>query len=491
MRLFLSLVLALISSPMVWAQDPVTPLSGVVLLDARDEHSSCITTPAASLSETVCQSSNALRVGKAVRLLVLHRRFLTDYALEVGEPSAAKVSEIPVAVIQAIKLPGEPGPTVLPRPSIERKNSLDLLQELADATSSSEPLAELEREDRSLGATERRIQAEIYSFQSRYDLLVGDETGTDCDLKKVNERQRDGFSIKRCLSAAVVLAHALITAPQPDASLIAEQQFRGVVGDADGLFTDVRNLGDELRMAGFDSEGRRIESEIDSYEEDAYAFRANLEAAKGAIRILKQFQGRDAKPVFSLQLRELLRSRFANSASGSGTSKPTLDDAELNALVDQYLNLLKSSQSIPQLWRQSLETFCNLNQTTHNPDAFLVNRNEIQTKIDVQLPTLISSINVLQERLALELNEQYELSNVPVSESDFGLGAFPANGVVTYRIVRTNGFEPYLLGQTGSTPVRSGAVEVSAGAFGITLVTPPPPEARKPRTIWQILRLTH
>jgi hypothetical protein len=108
----------------------------------------------------------------------------------------------------------------------------------------------------------------------------------------------------------------------------------------------------------------------------------------------------------------------------------------------------------------------------------------IRDKLDLTLPRLISRINDWQKRLAACLNEIYEQSHVPVSEGDFALNVNAANGMVSYRIVRTNEFEPYVFGRDDDEKTVLVSVEVSRGAFAVT-------DTQKKRTVWQILRLVH
>jgi hypothetical protein len=266
-----------------------------------------------------------------------------------------------------------------------------------------------------------------------------------------------------------------------------EQKFRALVKMADGLFGDVKNLGAELAATDLVSQGRAIETEIAGYEKDHGSFQSNLDAARDAALVVEQLNEVDP-PLLSLQIRSLLRRRMAAEAAIPGSSKPTLDEAEANEQIDRYLELLKNANSIQRSWADTLtQKVADLRKEKEVFTFLDLQQSLVDDKIHGELPVLIARINEGQEHLAARIDDIYESNTIDVTESQFGLDSIAANGVVSYRILRTNEFEPYVVTQDKSIYIPPSSVEVSRGAFAVIDISP----SRSRRTVWQILRLTH
>jgi len=170
-----------------------------------------------------------------------------------------------------------------------------------------------------------------------------------------------------------------------------------------------------------------------------------------------------------------------------GSSKPALDEAETNLLIDRYLQLLSEDQGLPQFWRDRLTTtITNVGQNSTGIKSLANSLTEIHTKADFQLPALVLAINDWQDRLAARVDDIFQRSDVPTTLSNFNLSPIPSNGVVSYRITRTNEFQPYVFRPTASSATAMAKVEVSRGVFAVDDKGSGPK-----RTLWQILRFTH
>ena len=97
---------------------------GVILLDARDEHTSCVTRTSSPLVNTTCGSAMGLSLDRTVRLLVLNRRFMTDYTLELVH--LEETAQRPYGgVVSPTSLATGTSVSVQPSPAIQRKSALD------------------------------------------------------------------------------------------------------------------------------------------------------------------------------------------------------------------------------------------------------------------------------------------------------------------------------------------------------------------------------
>jgi len=189
------------------------------------------------------------------------------------------------------------------RPSLERKTALDFLDQLVDVTSSSEPAAEIERENQVLDLALRRIQLDMATFNSQYALVVGDGPKQACDLW---QGRRDGFWLEACLRAAYGYA----------TSATNEPTFRVLVGRSDELFHNARIFSAELAEANLVSKAGTLEDAIVSYEDDLRIFKANLASAVDAVSVVQQLQG-PGESVFSLQIRELATKKASSVGHNS------------------------------------------------------------------------------------------------------------------------------------------------------------------------------
>lgn len=450
---------------------------GLVLLDRHDEHTSCVTAPADPLVETRCGDASGLDLGKTIRLLVLHRRFLTDYAFLTGAATSPENRRSHGGEIRPVRLGPSADSPVPARLGIPRKTSLDFLQQLVDPAAASEPKSEIEREREILYFTARNISAEIASFNRSYELVVGNPVVAGCDPAT---RRRDGYWLKACLHGEFDSDNSWTPAP----STAGEEVFRGVLDRAESYFADAQNFSAEIAAAGLLSRARSLEASIAAYNLDLESYAADLDAAKGASWIMQLFV--DAgDPPFSLQLREQLRRQLALAGSLPGAPGPVLDEGETNALIDRYLALFKSSDSLPQSWRQSLDSTL-LPPASLPGTAFAAELDEIRVRIHIQLPVLVSEINDWQERLAARLNFIYSNSEIPFSERDFDIGMTAPHGVVSYKVIRVSEYEPYVFTQSDGKAQPVANVEVSRGAFAVDDSSLPP---AKSRTIWQLLRV--
>jgi hypothetical protein len=457
---------------------------GVILVNAQDEHTSCITVPAESAENTSCANQPNITLGRTVQLLVLNRRFLTNYSLEIGESATRTTSPRALGgAVVPIPFPREAVDRTPRTPAIERKGADELLGLLLDVTSSSDALAEIDRESEILDLELERIRVDYRAFRQTYAVVVGEDTENpttdECNLS----HERKGFWVMRCLQRK-------LQAVPPS----SEAGFREFVVEVDTLFEGVSDFAGELAAAKIFSHRRDLESEIIAYRRDLQVFQSNLNAAQDAVWVVKQLIG--AMPnssLLSLQIRQQLRRRLGAANSIPGSSKPALDVEETNVQIDRYFALLSDRNSIPQFWTERLDerirAFETIEVSPVDPetqcrmsDAPCRASHEIRDKTDAELRVLISQINTSQQRLAELVNERYRLSSVPVTQNDFGLDQVPANGVVSYRILRTTEFEPYFFSRTPRTAEPATYVDVADGAFAVD-------RRLDKKTVWQILKL--
>jgi hypothetical protein len=479
------ILLAYVLAAALHAQAPVEGGSqAVILLNRQDEHRSCLTRRNADPEMTVCADQSGLELGSTVRLLVLHRHFLTDYTLRFGDAPGREgaTSVVPMVYggdVRAIGLPVSKVTASVPAPVLQRKTTAEFLAQLLDVTTASEPSAELDHEVQVLNAAIGAINNGINDFNLQYQLIVGvNSAATSCDGA---ERKRTGFWLAACLQGQTQAGAAVNASGAPQ---IAEAGFRTMAERAERIFADARNFQSELAAADFAGKARSIESSVAAYEADVRTLSRNLDAANSAVLVLKQLLDPGGSPI-SLQLRALLRKSL--SADATAGSKPPLDEAESNVLVTDYLKMLSNKKSVPQLWGANLEN--TISQIAALPSSALQWAN-LQSKITVELPSLLATINDWQERLTDRINHLYEESDVAVTERDFEANLSDSKTSVTYRIWRINEFIPYAFTRSDGASTPTANVQVSQGAFAVEPV-PSPPASTTPRTLWQILRIAH
>ena len=325
-------------------------------------------------------------------------------------------------------------------------------------------------------AAEQQISQDVQSFNQKYLLIVEDGDSTespDCEAAL-----RVGFSLRACLHGEFDLISNL----SPPNDVAGEQTFGAVVRNVNRLFRDSKSFGEQLKTTDLVDQGDRIASDISRFESDLCTFRSNLDEATNAAWIMRRLLG---EPRQSLDIRRQLRMRLALAEHAANSSNWVDNEAETNALIDQSLIISTKEDSIQQSWRDRMEkAIMNARSVDDARSPLEYDLSDIQEKIDVELPTLVSSINDWQLRVAARVNSIYIGSEVPASESDYALTV--SNGTVSYRIFRFSDFVPYELKQVEGpiTPIEG--VEVARGAFAVTENRSSP--SRK--TLWQILRLS-
>jgi hypothetical protein len=261
-----------------------------------------------------------------------------------------------------------------------------------------------------------------------------------------------------------------------------EQAFGTVVESVSGFFRGAENFNEQVKTTDLVDRGHMIVSEITLFESDLRTFRSNLDAATSAAWIMRQLLG---KSRLSALLWQQLRLRLAVEGFATNSSKGLANEAEANALIEQGLELASQEDSIPQFWRDRMEKAIEDASLAEPESAHLGNdSSDIQNKTDVELPTLVSSINDWLERVATRVNRIYGSSEVPATESDYALTV--SNGIVSYRIIRNSGFVPYVFKHTEAVITPTVGVEVARGAFAVSDNR----AAASKRTVWQILRLS-
>jgi len=454
--------------------------TGVILLNVRDEHTSCITSYDDAYSNHTCGSTDGVQLGRTIRLLVLNRHYMTKYSLEIGESASTTIPRLHGGPLRTVPLPSEVPVAGLSPPRVEPKATRDFLSELLDVTSSSESVEEINREKQVLDRELAQIRMDISAFNRKYALVVNDGAVTYCDP---TTGQRNGARLHACLNGEF---DALQVWNPPDAAT-GERNFRDHVGIVDSLFEDVKNFGVELSAADLASQGRAIESAIDGYEVDLQSFQANLHAAQEAVWIVKNIQDAHGDPLLSLQIRAELRKRLNGTDAMTGTAKSALDETETNEQIDRYFRLLRNSQSIPQQTRNELQgKISDFSKADWGLASLDAAQEILRNTIDNDLPTLVTRINDGQRRLAARVNKIYQDSEMPIAESDSGLSQISPDGIVNYRILRINEFEPYAFSRSETSQLSLTSLEVTRGAFAVTDTR----QVRK-RTVWQILRLVH
>jgi len=479
MMMRLSLIVLALGSSALRGQDTF------LLMNAKaDEHASCLSQDV-SLSATMAACGKnpqgnevAMRLGRTVRLRVLRRRFLTGYSLEMGNN---RVVSWPVqfgGTVLAVSATRAAGSMSAIHPRIERKGTSEFLSELVDVTTSSEPLAEIEREYQELLVERDQVESAMSDFRQTWINVIGSGSVSGCGT---GDLQLSALWLEACLHGEYDALHG------PTGPAASEERFRSRAAEVDRLFQEARELSERLAQADLNTKAMAVEPTILAYQEDELSFWANLDSAKEAAWITQRLMDVPSDSALWLRVRELLRVQHSSAVTAAGAAKPVPDDAETNLLTERDFGLLKNKNGFQQHWRQELQTRIEqLQPANRDLVEFDKDLGQIRMRVYSQLPDLVSQINNWQERLAALMNEIYWNSEVDLTESDWGLGPIPADGTISYRVVRTSEFEPYVFRQTSSETVASDVVEVSRGALALTDTNAP----RSRRTVWQILRFT-
>ena len=427
--------------------------------------------------------------GQRAELRVFNRKFFADYSLTVdfvapitSGPQIRNLSEAESLTLA----PGAPAapPSKGGAGGLSARTAADILNQLLDETTATQPQADLEGDEQAITRQSLQVRAEIKAFKSDYRLL----RGTQGSSKSPNLCKKIGGSADADLMS-YCLEQELDTENCGDWNgarpFTNEPGFRDVNTRVGDLIVAVQKLGAMLTAATLPQSAQKIETDVAQYETNLTTFSANIQAALDATTLFSQmiavWPPSTSSPRTELrrqQMRALLMQKL------QAGSKPILDDAEMNALLDKYEHYFAASSSVSSNRVNNLSVEAHnalkLYVNPHNPPSglqyILVHKiqpdvGRIRNDIGVDLPNAIDEVNAQQGRLLARVNFIYDHSEVPDAlPVPIDLSGHPGNLIVYFTMRRVETFKRYSVAQVqgpgGAAPTSSTGTPLPPPAKG-------------------------
>jgi hypothetical protein len=410
--------------------------------------------------------------GKRTELQVFNRKFLTDYSITIDGvtqiqtgPNIRGLNEAENLTLGAASLasiPSAKGGTE----GLSPRTATQILLELANEGTSSKPRTDLLADLEVVERERARLTAQIDDFDRHYDLLVGSlPPGQDCQAVIGSPsvvRLTECFYNELFREGETPWA---VPYPYTD-----EQEFRNVTTRVHDLIQSVITLGGKLATTDLPGKLRAIETAVAQYDNDILTLKGNLQAAADAVRLAGSMLAGNTDDAFRRKLRRQETKVLLLDKLKGADGKPTLDDAEMNALLDEFDKSHAAGRDVALSDKERLRALLSeLCGTTNAPEAEPSDMEEcgggkafeytksavhFQRKLDSfrsnmnQLPDAIADLNASQAELLNRVNQIYDHSEVPAPlPKQIDLSKYSGNLIVYYTIRRIENFQRYIVAQ--------------------------------------------
>jgi hypothetical protein len=423
--------------------------------------------------------------GRPIEFVVINRPFLADYtvtiegvtqvltgplirsldsAKDLRPPGAAAVGQTPVAKSGV--------------DAISSRSASDILNLLLDESTAAKPEADLTADGLEISRERDRILQELRSFKESYTLLRG-IPGAPGSLASA-AGSPNLSSARAALESELIAISTGPNWPVTPASTLQkiysnENEFRNVLTLVQDLAEMVKLLGSALTASTLPQALQTIEADISQYQKNIVTFAGNIESAADAADLLTQMiavvnpadrahrTGHEPSSVRTdvrlLQVKTLLAGKLKIG------DKPAVDDAEINNLLDKYVQFLKSAEIVSTRRRDSLLTRVGpYRAQTPAPLEFRIELENDRVLMSSDLPQAVAAVNSAQGELIARVNYIYDHSAVPEPAiKQIDLSGHSGNLAVSYTIAKTEAFVRRTVppapapGPATATPVKVGA----------------------------------
>ena len=422
--------------------------------------------------------------GHRIELEVVNRKFFTDYSVTIDAvtqlqtgPNIRNLNEAANLTLNPISLvtPPSKGGTEGLTPRTTEKILFDLI----DENRATVPETDLRNDQEVIKRERSKVREQLAAFENSYELLV-DRPGVaplnvSCPTMSGDPAVN---SLSLCLDRELETESegpwAAVNGPYLD-----EPEFMRVNTRVQDLLAAVQTLGGELASTNLPQMRADLEAAISQYENDLNVFRNNIKAAQDAASLaIAMTSGAFRENLRREQMKVILMDKLKQ-----GTAKP-LDDAELNALLDDYENFYRNTllrRPVPpppdvpdrlpdNRWQALLDLATGYLGALHPVNEFEDQRTEMRSQMDIELPGAIADLNAAQSKLLNRVNFIYDHSEVPDPlPKQIDISGHSGNLVVYYTIRRIENFQRYTI-----APVQGPGSSTAAGGQGVAL---PPPAA--------------
>jgi hypothetical protein len=467
-----------------------------VCVDARNETNVVIvpdiTTIVGACPLTVVPTP-FLSQGRRSQLRVLNRKFLTDYIVTVDASTKLpqfRIQDLDEAASLTIPLSNATAAPVskgaAPKGisgALQVRSAQDLLAELANPATSSQPAGELLSDWITVQADIRTLATDLLNFEGIWKNLDG--SAQSCPSALGDPKLK---SAKQCLDELNTFLSGI--------ALTDEASFRQLLVSDNDAIAMVNTLSTRLaqQVPLLQTQLSGLQGDLANYKTDANTLAENLQIASDAIKLI-------ATMPRGLSVAQI-KARLIQSLNGA--SKTTLDNTELNALSEELYEAgvteagLKVRNAASLLLTQALNTIRRqLADSAPQPIAPacspLVDAGKCLQAIAAQfdghfttesvklaqdLPDAVDRINERQSRLLAGTNNLYDRSVVGTPlDTIIDLSTISGNAYVRFTVRRVEYFARFTIpqlttnGVAAPTPAPAGGPGTTASASTGTTTT--------------------
>ncbi len=411
--------------------------------------------------------------GRRIELDVFNRKFLTDYSISIdgvtelqSGPNIRNLNEAQNLSLGAASFASIP-PSKGGVEGLAARTAAEIVMQLIDEETSSQPLADLNNDHAVIQREFAKLEAQINDFTQHYDLILGTAPNGDDNCAAVRGAP-SVIPLQVCFDDEYWTETNDVWTNPPYQD---EQEFRNVNTRVQDLIAAVNILGAQLASTGLPSKLKVFETALAQYDNDVTIFMGNIHAAEDAADLVQA-----ANEGFRRGLhREELRVLLLNKLKGPD-SKPTLDEAEMNQLLDSFRALGQAGLNNANALGARADDFdlepLISDASLHGLHGQLV---DFRDQMNVELPDAIDDLNQSQGKLLDRVNFIYDHSEVPDPlPKQIDLSGHSGNLLVYYSIRRIESFQRYTITQVQEPGVN---VQASAGVMAL-----PPPATATPST---------
>jgi hypothetical protein len=392
--------------------------------------------------------------GQRTELRVFNRKFLTDYSITIDAvtqiqsgPNIRNLNEaenLTLGAASFASIPLTKGGTEVLTP----RTATQVLLQLADETTSTQPQTDLASDLEVIERENAKLLAQTEDFAQSYHLLRGLAPRSPLqDCQAVIGSPSVG-PLRICLDDELNAETGGIA--NEAGFLSANTRVHDLVGA-------VKKLGDQLVGTDLPGKLRTVDGAVAQYDNDVLTFRGNVRAADDAVYLALTMNDGFRKKLRRQEMKVLLLDKLKGA-----DSKPTLDEAEMNEVLDAFESSHKDGRLMADDNAIELQDFLPSNQATqhaHNADHFRDVLSEFRFQMNSELPYAINELNLSQAKLLNRINYIYDHSQVsePLPKQ-IDLSGHSGNLVVYYTIRRIETFQRYTVAQVqgpGSGPSAS------------------------------------
>jgi hypothetical protein len=463
-----------------WAQEwtPSRPQDNVLFINANQEHRTCVVPrswtdalrqcPVAAAYTISIESNRRIILqgpdrtrsnerlldedyfiqGHRIELEVVNRRFLTDYSISIDGvtqmqtgPNIRNLNEAENLTLGTATFATIP-PSKGGAEGLQARTATQILLQLIDDTTSGQPITDMDSDQSVIEREREKVRAQIDDFDRQYIRTLGTAPPLTWDAQCMETIGEPSI---------IPLRYCLDDESRRDAhALSSEQAFRDANTRVQDLITAVMALGTQLSSTDLPNKLTALVNAIAQYENDVNVFAGNIQAAADAAE-LAQIGGDFRRRLRREEMKVLLLGKLKGL-----DSKPTLDDTELNHLLDSYYdeslvgglgnatlrrNIATLQGRVNTLRPAAREPISRVNDFRARLAAF-------RNRMSGDLPNAISDLNKSQGLLLGLINQIYDRSTVstPLAKQ-IDLSGHSGNLIVYFTVRRIENFQRYTVVQ--------------------------------------------